>query len=51
MKRSEINQYITEAENFFAEHGFLLPGFSKWNPEDWKKNYAVSDEIITCGMG
>ena len=51
MKRSEINQYISEAENFFAEHGFLLPVFSKWNPEDWKKNYAVCDEIISCGMG
>ena len=51
MKRSEINQYIAEAEAFFAKHGFLLPGFSKWNLDDWKKNYAVSDEIITCGMG
>ena len=37
MKRSEINTYIAEAESFFAEHGFLRPGFSKWTPDDWKK--------------
>ena len=45
MKRSEINQYIAEAESFFAEHGFLLPGFSKWTPDDWKKNRNQCEDM------
>ena len=46
MKRSEINKFIAEAEQFFARHHLYLPEFSHWTPEDWKKNRAVSDEIL-----
>lgn len=51
MKRSEVNHYVAEAEAFFASHHFYLPEFSRWTPEDWKKNRAIAEEIIACGMG
>ena len=37
MKRSEINQKIRETEAFIKEHGFHLPPFCNWTPEDWKE--------------
>lgn len=36
MKRSEINNYIKGAKEFFAEHRFNLPLWAFWGPEDWK---------------
>ena len=51
MKRSELNNYIAEAEKFFAEHGFILPPFANWGIEDWKKNKNIASEIIDCGLG
>ena len=51
MKRSEINSYIKEAEDFFAEYGFILPPFANWGIEDWNENKNIADEIIDCGLG
>jgi D-lyxose ketol-isomerase len=36
MKRSEINQYITEAAAFFAANHFALPPFAFWTPQEWR---------------
>jgi len=36
MKRSEINQYIAEAEAFFAANLFALPPFASFTPQDWQ---------------
>ena len=30
MKRSEINQYIREAEAFLASNKFMLPPYAAW---------------------
>jgi hypothetical protein len=57
MKRSEINLYITEAEEFFKIHNWHLPPFAFLSPEDWveiihdpnkKEKYC---EIIDKGLG
>ena len=45
MKRSEINSYIVEAIEFFAETGFKLPPFAFWPPEQWQGMGEEADEI------
>ena len=51
MKRSEINQLITESIEFFKEHRFNLPPWAFWKPEDWKGKYDTCQEIIDNILG
>ena len=45
MKRSEINKYIEQAKELFAQAGFYLPLFAFWSPGDWKSKGAEADEV------
>ena len=51
MKRSEINREIKKAEEFFAAHGFKLPRFASWSPEEWLNHGEEIREIIDCNLG
>ena len=51
MKRSEINRHIEAAAAFIAAHGFRLPPFAFWSPEDWKRTGHESDEIRSRRLG
>jgi len=51
MKRTEINQRIREAENFFAGSNFALPPFASWTLDDWQVGDRDCEEIFTCGLG
>jgi D-lyxose ketol-isomerase len=51
MKRSEINREIKKAEEFFAAHGFKLPGFASWTPAEWARHGAEIREIVDCNLG
>ena len=51
MKRSEINQIIREMEKMAEEHGFHLPPFCRWTPEEWKKKGHEYDEIRDNMLG
>ncbi len=51
MKRSEINQIIREAEDFFAANNFHLPAFASWSEADWRQNATCSQEIFDCKLG
>ncbi|WP_424934035.1 D-lyxose/D-mannose family sugar isomerase [Amaricoccus macauensis] len=42
MKRSQINAAIREAEMQLAEHGWAMPDFASWTPEDHKAHSARS---------
>ncbi len=42
MKRSEINAYLAEAKEFFAEHRFILPPWSNWSLDEWQRNPELS---------
>ena len=51
MKRSEINQHIEEAINFFESQNFKLPPWAYWTLEQWKEHVGNHDEIIENHLG
>ncbi len=51
MKRSEINQKIEEALNFFQEMNFKLPPWGYWSPDTWKQNKEQYIEIFENELG
>ena len=51
MKRSEINRYINDAKNFFAEHQFHLPVWVDWSPAEWATKGKECEEIRRNQLG
>ncbi len=51
MKRSQINTIIREADAFMKAHGFYLPPFAYWTPEDWQKKGPEVREIVDHHLG
>ena len=45
MKRSEVNACIKYMENLIKEHGYILPPFCNWTPEEWETKGHEYDEI------
>lgn len=51
MKRSSINQYISEAISFFTENSFVLPPYANWTPEEWQHHGNEAHELRTQRLG
>ena len=51
MKRSEINAILVQAKDFAAQHGFHLPPFAFWTPQDWAEKGHECDEIRRNMLG
>ncbi|MCX7848279.1 MAG: D-lyxose/D-mannose family sugar isomerase, partial [bacterium] len=51
MKRSEINELIREAKEFFARMGFALPPVAYWTPSEWREKGGEVREILDVGIG
>ena len=51
MKRSEINNYIHEAEAIFKKNNFLLPPWTFWSASDWKQNKKNCENIFDSSLG
>lgn len=51
MKRSEINQLISEAQLFFEKMNFKLPPWGYWRPEEWKGKAEICSEIAQNMLG
>ncbi|MCC6191241.1 MAG: D-lyxose/D-mannose family sugar isomerase [Anaerolineales bacterium] len=51
MKRSEINRILRDAEAFIREHGFHLPPFAYWTPDDWQRQAPEAREIVERRLG
>jgi len=51
MKRSEINALIKDAQAFMRQHGFYLPPFAHWTPQDWAGKGAEAREIVENQLG
>ena len=51
MKRSEINQIMTEAKVFMNNHCFYLPPWANWSLLDWKENVENTSQIMENMLG
>jgi D-lyxose ketol-isomerase len=51
MKRSEINNLISDSLEFLHKMNFLMPRFATWTPDDWRKMGPEASEIVTSELG
>ena len=51
MKRSEINAALKDMEAMTKKHGFTLPPFCDFTPEEWQDKGHESDEIRDNMLG
>ncbi len=51
MKRSEINAIIRYMEQLISDHGFHLPPFCSWTPQEWQEKGHEYDEIRDNRLG
>ena len=51
MKRSQINQIMRDATDFFARHQFILPRFAFWTPDDWRAKGPEARQIVEHQLG
>jgi D-lyxose ketol-isomerase len=51
MKRSEINDVIREAEAFIASHGYVLPPFAYWTPEEMRARRDQIAPLLEARLG
>lgn len=51
MQRSEINAIMRDADAFIKEHGFHLPPFAHWIPEQWAGKGCEVREIVDHSLG
>ncbi len=51
MKRSEVNDYLRQALEFFQGHRFHLPPFAHWTPDDWRRRRLEAQYISTRRLG
>ena len=51
MKRSRINQIIRDADALIAAHGFTLPPFAIWTPDQWVERRDEARALIDARCG
>ena len=51
MTRSEINNYIVEAKEFFDTMRFHLPPWASWKPDEWKRRASSCERIVRHKLG
>jgi D-lyxose ketol-isomerase len=51
MKRSRINEILAQSEQLMRMHGFVLPPFAHWTPEEFKARKAEAGNIIDARCG
>ncbi len=50
MKRSRVNEIMAEADEMIRRHGFVLPPFAYWTPEEFKSR-TDARRIVDARMG
>ena len=50
MKRSRVNRIIAEGEEMIRRHGFVLPPFAHWSPDEFVER-ARGTRIVPARMG
>jgi len=51
MKRSQINDIMAEAEDLMRAHGFALPPFAYWSPDEFKARKDAARNVINARCG
>ena len=51
MKRSRINEIMAAADDMLRHHGFALPPFAYWTPDEFKANADTAQRVIDARMG
>ncbi|MBQ1202636.1 MAG: D-lyxose/D-mannose family sugar isomerase, partial [Loktanella sp.] len=51
MKRSRINDIMAEADQMIRSHGFALPPFAYWSPDQFKARAQDSQAVIDARCG
>ncbi|WP_323765245.1 D-lyxose/D-mannose family sugar isomerase [Marinovum sp.] len=51
MKRSRINDIMAQADDMIRSHGFVLPPFAYWTPEDFKSRKDEARAVIEARCG
>ncbi|MCK5674634.1 MAG: D-lyxose/D-mannose family sugar isomerase [Spirochaetales bacterium] len=51
MKRSEINNYIREAETLLKDNNFTLPPWAFWSSSSWEQNKNNCENIFDSSLG
>lgn len=51
MKRSRINAIMAEADETIRHHGFTLPPWAYWSPEDFQAKRDVARNVIAARCG
>ena len=51
MKRSRINDIMAEADAMIRHHGFRLPPFAHWTPDEFMANKDIARGVITARNG
>ncbi len=51
MKRSRINEIMAEADALIRHHGFVLPPFARWTPDEFKSHADDARHVIDARCG
>jgi D-lyxose ketol-isomerase len=51
MKRSRINQIMSEADDMIRRYGFVLPPFAYWTPDQFKARKDIAANVIDARCG
>ncbi|GIT90791.1 hypothetical protein JANAI62_12460 [Jannaschia pagri] len=51
MKRSEINAIMAQADEMIQSHGFALPPFAHWSPDDFRTRAPQARHVIDARCG
>lgn len=51
MKRSEINEIMAAADDLITAHGFVLPPFARWSPEEFAARKTQARHVIDARCG
>ncbi|WP_068304766.1 D-lyxose/D-mannose family sugar isomerase [Pararhodobacter sp. CCB-MM2] len=51
MKRSRINRIMAEADELIRRHGFVLPPFARWTPDQFRQKADLARAVIDARCG
>ncbi len=51
MQRSRINEIMAEAQDMIRAHGFVLPPFAGWTPDEFRARKAEAAHLIAARCG